>query len=1066
MTAAQARFWRHEQLSESAGANNSLATMRLTGRLEVGRFASALRSLITRHEILRTRFEQSGDTAVQIVEPSGELRMALVDLRGLPDYREMLDKLRGELLRRPFDMGRPPLLDLVLVRLERDVHVLLFVVHHIISDGWSQSLLIRELVAAYQSDRPPEPAALVPQYSQYAAEERQRLSSEEFSREHAWWSRYLAGAVQTELSNELTGLPGARGLKHHFNVDAATISGLIALGSRNRASLTTVLLAGLLLTLRERTGQQDGLIGLLSGLRSSATMERILGCMTNILCLRTQIAPCGIDELIRGVRDGYLDVLEHAQFPIEHAAALLPPRIGTPIEIVYVAQPPRVPDLQLDGLTMEVIEFGEHIPVFPLVVMSTPAANGVAFSLEYDAALYRESEIAALAEHLHWTLRQLAGPATGDTTAIGRSFVHAQKQSVAAAGATPAASTKPIDWSRWTVHGLFESRAAISGNAVAIVGPSGSITYRQLDQWAARIAAALQRVAAAEPESVVALACTRSMAMIAGWLGIMKAGAIALPIDLGESGPEIERRIRWAKAVLVLTDVPLERLAAAVGGSTPALDVVAYRDRGESGPVPRRVPAEHAAAYICFTSGSTGAPAAVVGTHAATVNRLLWLQQEYAIRPHERCAVRTSPAFVDAVAEIFGPLCAGASLILCDEAIAFEPVGLVDAIRGQRIERVTLVPTLLRSMMPELERNAGALPGRIVWHVSGEPLSLDLLQTFRAIRPQDTLLNLYGSAEVAADISCGRLSEDDAESVHVGRPIANCKLMVLDRQLHPTPPFVEGDVYAEGIALCHGYLQDPARTADRFVPSPEGIGVRMYRTGDRGYWLSDGNLRLVGRQDRQIKRRGVRISLDGVERSLESLHAIAAAAVYWNAEAQRMVALVTQRAPASVAWIAIDEPQPGMCKVAALPETVEQELWAAVVSGLPAAALPDRMFVLDRLPRTSGGKINYGLLERVSWHAVRTRLDQHDGSAASPTEQALIEICERVLRREGVNPSERFLELGMSSLQLVQVVHAVAEAFSIRLKLSQLYAAVSLRQCAELIDAEVEAVASLLEELV
>ena len=298
MTAAQARFWRHEQLSELAGANNSLATMRLTGRLEVGRFASALRSLITRHEILRTRFEQSGDTAVQIVEPSGELRMALVDLRGLPDYREMLDKLRGELLRRPFDMGRPPLLDLVLVRLERDVHVLLFVVHHIISDGWSQSLLIRELVAAYQSDRPPEPAALVPQYSQYAAEERQRLSSEEFSREHAWWSRYLAGAVQTELSNELTGLPGARGLKHHFNVDAATISGLIALGSRNRASLTTVLLAGLLLTLRERTGQQDGLIGLLSGLRSSATMERILGCMTNILCLRTQIAPCGIDELI------------------------------------------------------------------------------------------------------------------------------------------------------------------------------------------------------------------------------------------------------------------------------------------------------------------------------------------------------------------------------------------------------------------------------------------------------------------------------------------------------------------------------------------------------------------------------------------------------------------------------------------------------------------------------------------------------------------------------------------------------------------------------------------------
>jgi len=1066
MTAAQARFWRHEQLSESAGANNSLAALRIAGRLDVGRLAGAFRSLIARHEILRTRFEQSGDAAVQIVEPSGELRMALIDVSGLPDDREILDKLRGDLLRRPFDMGRPPLLDLVLVRQQRDVQVLFFVIHHIISDGWSQSLLIGELVETYQSGRPPCPAALVPQYSQYAAEERQRLASEGFVREHAWWSRYLRGAVQTGLSNELAGVPGERGLKHRFRVDAATISGLIALASQNRTSLTNVLLAGLLLTLRERTGQQDCLIGLLSGFRSSAAQERILGCMTNILCLRTKIAPGTIDELIRGVRDGYLDVLEHSQFPFEHAAVLLPPRIDTPIEIVYVAQSPRMPDLYLEGLTMEVIEFEDHVPVFPLVVMSTPSANGVTFSLEYDAALYGEGEIAALAEHLDWTLAQLARPAARDTAAIGRSFVHAQKQTVAAAGATPVAAAKPTDWRGWTLHGLFEARAASSGDAVAIIEPSGSITYRQLDRWTTRIAAALQPVTAAEAECVVAVACPRSAAMIAAWLGIMKAGAVALPIDPGESGPEIDRRLRWAKAALVLTDGPSERLAAVTAGSAPAMDVMAYRSCGDSACAPPRIAAEHAVAYICFTSGSTAAPAAVAGTHAATVNRLLWLQRDHGIRPHERCAVRTSPAFVDAVAEIFGPLCAGATIVLCDERIAFEPQGLVDAICEQRIERVTLVPTLLRSMMPVLERNAGALRDNIIWHVSGEPLPLDLLQTFRAIRPQDALLNLYGSAEVAADVSCGSLSDDRAEFVHVGRPIANCELMVLDRHLHPRPPFVEGDVYAAGIALCRGYLRDAARTADRFMPSTTGPGARMYRTGDRGYWLRDGNLRLVGRRDRQIKRRGVRLSLDGVERRLESLPLIAAAAVCWNAEAQRMVALVTLYAPpSSAAWIAIDEPHRGICKVAALSETLEQELWTSVASALPAAFLPDRIFVLDRLARSSGGKINYGLLERLPWHAVRLRRDECASSAANPTEQALIEICERILGRAGVKPSERFLELGMSSLQLVQVVHAVAEAFSIRLKLSQLYAAASLRQCAELIDAEVEDVTSFLKEL-
>ena len=194
------------------------------------------------------------------------------------------------------------------------------------------------------------------------------------------------------------------------------------------------------------------------------------------------------------------------------------------------------------------------------------------------------------------------------------------------------------------------------------------------------------------------------------------------------------------------------------------------------------------------------------------------------------------------------------------------------------------------------------------------------------------------------------------------------------------------------------------------MPSTTGPGARMYRTGDRGYWLRDGNLRLVGRRDRQIKRRGVRLGLDGVERRLESLPLIAAAAVCWNAEAQRMVALVTLHAPpSSAAWIAIDEPHRGICKVAALSETLEQELWTSVASALPAAFLPDRIFVLDRLARSSGGKINYGLLERLPWHAVRLRRDECASSAANPTEQALIEICERILGRAGVKPSERFL---------------------------------------------------------
>ena len=239
----------------------------------------------------------------------------------------------------------------------------------------------------------------------------------------------------------------------------------------------------------------------------------------------------------------------------------------------------------------------------------------------------------------------------------------------------------------------------------------------------------------------------------------------------------------------------------------------------------------------------------------------------------------------------------------------------------------------------------------------------------------------------------------------------------------------------------------------------------MYRTGDRGYWLGDGNLRLAGRRDRQVKRHGVRINLDAVEASLAAVSSIEASAVFCDADTQRMVAMVTLHEPRPLAWIPIDAPQAGPSRIAVLGELPERQLWAEVVAALPVNLLPDRLVVLDRLPRTSGGKVNYGLLAQLSCRAANEYRDVHEAAAASPTEQALIAICERVLHRSGVKSGERFLELGMSSLQLVQVMHAVAETFSIRLKLSQLYGAASLRQCAELIDTEVEAVAALLEEL-
>lgn len=1048
MSTAQARFWRHELLSERTGANNSLAMLSFTGELNVARLDAAVCSLIDRHEILRTRFERRGDGGIQCVEPSSARGIAFIDLLGVSGYDACVRKLRSQLLRRPIDLTRPPLFHLVLVRTEPDTHFLLFLIHHIISDGWSQDLFMDELVATYLAGPSSQVAGPVPQYSQFVREELQHLSSPQFARERAWWQHYLQNAVPTALSRELAGVPGETGNKHFFQIDAGTTRGLIALGSRNRASLANVLLSGLLQTLYERTGQPDCLIGLMSGVRTSAAFERTLGCMLNIVCLRAQMGTRAVDELTRSVRDAYLDVTERAQFPFEHAISMLPPRVGGPLEIVYVAQSPRNGGLSVPGLRVQVIESMEHVPAFPLVVMSTYTGHEVSFSLEYDTALFRAEEIEALAEHLAWTLSGFATARSADTDDIGRAFIEAQLRHIGEGKLEAAA------WEGRSVHGLFEEQAALHANVTAIVGPSGFLTYGALNVWASRIGQRLLPLTSA-PESVVALACSRSPAAMAAWLGILKAGAVVLPVDPGESLQEIDRRLTNARACALLIDTEFEEAARQLQGALPVIDVTALG--GEAISVGSSAAVDpHSAAYICFTSGSTGVPGTVLGTHAATVNRLVWLHRQRPIRIHERCLVRTPVAFVDCIAEIFGPLTAGGTLVLCPEACSHDPERLAAMIQEYGVQRVTLVPTLLRSLLPEITDLP--LDEPLTWHVSGEPFPGDLLRMFRRIRPCDVLLNLYGSAEVAADVSCADLSQCDPDVPHVGTPAANCRILVLDSKLRPTPPWVEGEVFIAGVPLSRGYLNDPGRTASHFMPSTDGMGERMYRTGDRGLWLRDGNLRLVARQDRQIKRRGVRIALDGIERRLESMPTVEASAVFWQRATQSIIAVVTLRSTTHIVWNH-DTTDPDSCRVARLTLEQEQGLWSEIVGRLPVTALPDTVFVVDRLPRTPSGKIRRALLEAIPWSAIRAQRDERFAAPATSTEQALIDICERILRSSGVRPTDRFLAIGMGSMQLVQVLHAVAETFNVRLKLSQLYSATSLRKCAQLIDAEIATLA-------
>ena len=560
MSAAQSRFWRHEVLAERTGANNSLATLALSGPLNVGRFVAALRSLVSRHEILRTHFEVQADQAVQVIERACAPRFCLVDLTGIGSPETIGDTLRQQALSRPFDLSEPPLFECLLLRTAPYTHVLLFVIHHIISDEWAQQLMIAEWVTTYLTGSPPEPSRAVPQYSQFVRDELEYLASRRFAQDRYWWTHYLADGVPTQLSGAATGAPGHAGAKHLFRIDTATTAQLIGIGSRQRASLATVLLAGLLQVVYERTRQTDFLIGLMSGLRLGDAYDRTLGCMVNILCFRARISPQTVGELIRGVRDNYLEVADRSRFPFEHALPLLPKRASGPVEIVYVAQPARRSVLRVPGLTVQAVEMMKHVPAFPLVVMSTQDEQGVGFSLEYDTALFHEAQIAALAGHLHWTLTHFASLEGAQTAQIGRAFVESMLPRFPSHGPHRAAG---LDG---TIHGLFEASAARHPQAVAIIGPTASMTYAGLSAWVSQIARQLARCERLSPGDVVALACPRSMAMVAAWMAILKSGGVALVMDLSESEPEIRRRLKQACARVLVTEVVVPLTGRGVRG--------------------------------------------------------------------------------------------------------------------------------------------------------------------------------------------------------------------------------------------------------------------------------------------------------------------------------------------------------------------------------------------------------------------------------------------------------------------------------------------------------------------
>ncbi|HEY3480959.1 MAG TPA: amino acid adenylation domain-containing protein, partial [Streptomyces sp.] len=857
---SQERLWFMDQLEPGNAVYHIPAALRLEGELDAAALERAFAGLVARHEALRTVFPAVDGRPVQRIVPAAPFRLPSRDLTDRPDE---LGALIREEARRPFDLARGPLLRVTLVRLGPAEHVLLVTLPHIVADGWSVGVLVREVAALYAGETLP---ALPVQYADFALWQRRTLSGEALESGIAWWRQRLAGAaaeLELPFDRPRPAVRGQRGGTVPVRLTEELITELATLARREGATLYMALLAGFQALLGRMSGQEDVPVGSPVANRTRVELEGLIGFFVNTLVLRGDLAgDPGFGALLGRTREAVLEAQARQEVPFEKLVEALAPErsLGrTPlIQAMLAFQNAPAGPPRLGSLAVRFLPVDSGAARLDLT-LSVAARDGVlAGEIEYDAELFDAPTVLRLAGLWERLLAAAVRDPGARISSLELLAAAERWQLLAEWSDTAAAYPREI-----CLHELLTAQARRSPEAVALVCGERSLTYAELDRRAGRLAGHLAALGVG-PDDRVGVLAERSVEMVVALLGVLKAGAAYVPLD-----PEL----------------PAERLAfmagEAVGGGvvlaqTHLLDrevgtaTVVPLDATASEAIEVIVPAE-AAAYVIYTSGSTGRPKGVVNSHRGIVNRLLWMQETYGLTADDRVLQKTPFSFDVSIWEFFWPLLAGARLVMAPPGAHRDPAELARLIRAAGITTVHFVPSMLQAFLAdEAAADCRGALRRVI--CSGEALPYELEQN--ALRVLDCeVWNLYGPTEAAVDVTYQRCAPAGvSRPVAIGRPVANTAIHLADRGFALAPMGVAGELLIGGVQVARGYLARPELTAERFVPDPFSSepGARLYRTGDLARFRANGEIEYLGRLDHQVKVRGVRVELGEIEAALES----------------------------------------------------------------------------------------------------------------------------------------------------------------------------------------------------
>ena len=1026
---AQQRLWFIDQLQPGGASYNVPGAVLIEGHLDAAELKKCLAEIVRRHESLRTRFISAHGEPQQVIDAEVKLDLPLVDLSTLPasereaKARDLAKAAVGE----PFNLEAGALLRIVLFRLEEQRHVLLLVMHHIISDAWSVGLLEREVSALYGTFATGQPSPLpeLPiQYADYSLWQRTYLNGEILEKESEYWRERLSGMEPLELPTDCQRPPvqtdNGANVALHLSPDLTRK--LKDLGRQQTATLYMLLLAGFQTLLFRYTGQEDIAAGSPVAGRTRSETEQLIGCFINTLVLRTDLSGNpAFTQLVQRVKAVTLEAFIHQDMPFEKLVEMLQPERDLSrsplVQAMFVLQNAPRSVLKFGDAKVEPFELEIKTTKFDLTLILGETGSGMMGMLQYKADLFDLNTIERMASHYQRVLENVVADPEQPISALQVLSDAERHQLLVIQNKSQDALAHP----RY-IHALIEQQAARVPDAAAVEHAGQQLSYADMNSLSNRLARYLQTLGV-RPEKRVGLYMERSPEMVIGLLATLKAGGVYVPLDPAYPAERVCHMMEDAQVSVVLTRESLIERLPSFAGRAVNLDAENQLIAAQSAtPLESRFFPENLA-YMIYTSGSTGRAKGVGVSHANLCVSTL-ARTHYYHAPVRGYLLLSSFSFDSSIAGIFWTLVQGGTLILPKEDEHGDPPALANLIAKTGASHLLALPSLYELII----KGGAPLRSLKAAIVAGESCSTEIVALHRRVLPHTLLVNEYGPTE--ATVWCAAWSDDGQQlrgRVPIGRPVANATIYILDRTLAPVPQGVVGELYVGGPGLTRGYLGKPDLTAERFLPNPfsETAGERLYLTGDLVRWNSLNQLEYLGRSDQQVKLRGFRIELGEVEAVIRQHPAIKDVAITLRESTggKQLVAYI----------VPTDSRGPG-----------RQELRKDLLQKLPDYMVPGIYVVLEKLPLTPNGKVDRKALPDPGRESERVYGEPRDA-----VEQALCEVFALVLGMDQAGIGDNFFELGGHSLLATQVMSQVRSMFQVEIPLRVLFEAPTVAELAE-----------------